>query len=49
MDYGCRIGKVKYKSGAELTVLPKSTHNVSNIRLGWGEVSARCFDGKPML
>lgn len=40
----CRIGKVKYKNGTELTVLPPSYYNFRTIKLSWGEITFRLFD-----
>lgn len=40
----CRISKVKYKSGTELTILPPSNISYKQIDLGWGKVSIEYYD-----
>ena len=43
---GCRIGRVKFKSGGEVRLLPISAGKFRRVRLGeWGEVTFRMFDG----
>lgn len=44
---GCRIGKVTPKNKTILGVV-KNTDAVRRINLGWGEVTIRCYDGKPI-
>jgi len=40
----CRIGKVKFKKGTELTILPPSQRKVMDIPLGqWGNVRCEIF------
>lgn len=43
-----RIGKIKFKSGGEVKILPTSNHNYTRIDLGWGEVVCRLYDDKPI-
>lgn len=35
---GCRIGKVKFKSGAELRILPPSQKSTREISFSWGRI-----------
>lgn len=43
-----RIGKIKFKSGGEIKVLPQSRNNYNRICLGWGEVVFRAYDNKKL-
>lgn len=45
---GARIGKVKFKSGGEIKILPQSNSNYVRISIGWGEIVVRCYDGEPI-
>ncbi len=40
----CRISKVRYKNGTELTILPPSTNNIRVFDIGWGSVTFRLYD-----
>lgn len=47
MKYGCRISKVRLKSGgATVSIIPESNHNFSRIDMGWGELVFRAYDGQ---
>jgi Ser/Thr protein kinase RdoA (MazF antagonist) len=43
-----RIGKVRYKNGTQLTILPPSHNNVHRVDLGWGEVVVRFYENHTM-
>lgn len=45
---GCRIKKVKFKSGGSIEVLPASVDNYARVCFGWGEVTIRDYDNKPL-
>ena len=45
MDYGCRIGKVKMKSGgAPVSIVPQSNYNFTRVCMGWAELVFRPYD-----
>lgn len=46
MGNNCRIGKVKFKSGGEINVLPTNNANFNRVCFGWGEVTLRSYDNK---
>lgn len=45
---GCKIGKVKLKSGGKLHVLPVEKTNAELYDMGWGSITFRMHDGEPI-
>lgn len=44
-----KIKRIKFKDGRELTVFPFKNGNLSRVDLGWGEVTFRAYDAKPLV
>lgn len=45
MMTNCRIGKIKWKD-RKLVSVPVNHDSVHTVKVGWGEITFRCYDGE---